>query len=113
MQPVLEPPADGEKYQRDGEGNEDDPPLPDFAGNADAGREPGAGGAGEPANPEMMFGADDDAGAEKTDAGQDLLDPLAGRIGNSCTVAGWIGQHHDHRGGKAYQAKRFRPIGLP
>src|SRR5258708_1601117 len=61
----------------------------------------------------MMLGMDDDAGAEKTDAGEDSLDDSAGGIGEFRAVAKWIRQHHDHGGGKTHQAKRLNPIGLP
>src|SRR5713101_6312827 len=87
MQPMLEPAADDQERERDHKGDRDDQPLPDAAGDADAGREPGTGGGGEPANPKMMLGMDDDAGAEKTDAGEDSLDDSAGGIGEFRGVA--------------------------
>ncbi len=87
MQPVLEPVADEQKRERDRKRDRDNPPLPDPAGNAETGREPGTGGGGQPANPKMMFGAHDDPCAE---------------------IAGRGGQHHDHCGGKPHQAKRLQ-----
>src|SRR5260370_39891180 len=106
MQPMLEPAADDQERERDHKGGRDDQPLPDAAGDADARREPGAGGAGEPANPKMMLGMDGDAGAQKTDAGEDSLDDSAGGIGAVRAVAKWIRQHHDPGGCKTPQAKR-------
>ena len=105
---MLEPAADDQERERDHKGGRDDQPLPDAAGDADARREPGAGGAGEPANPKMMLGMDDDAGAQKTDAGEDSLDDSAGGIGEFRAVAKWIRQHHDHGGSKTHQAKRLQ-----
>ena len=94
--------------ERDRDGDPYNPPLSDPAGNADAGREPGAGGAGQPADPEVMLGADDDAGAEKTNAGEDALDDAAGGIGNLRAFRRWIGQHHHHGGGKPDQTQRLQ-----
>ena len=105
---MLEPAADDQERECDRKGDRDDQPSSDAAGNADASREPGTGGAGEPANPKMMLGMDDDAGAEKTDAGEDSLDDSAGGIGEFRAVAKWIRQHHDHGGGKTHQAKRLQ-----
>ena len=82
-------------------------PLPDTADDADAGREPGTGGAGQPADPEMAAGVDDDAGAEKADAGEDALDDAAGGVGNNPDVIG-MDQHHHHGGGKADQTQRLQ-----
>src|ERR1700730_5568821 len=98
MPPMLEPAAGAQHCDCDHQGDRDDHPLPDAAGDADARREPGAGGAGEPANPKMMLGMDDDAGAEKTDAGEDSLDDAAGGMGEFRALAQWIAQHHDHGG---------------
>jgi len=108
MQPVLEPVADEQKRERDRKRDRDNPPLPDPAGNAETGREPGTGGGGQPANPKMMFGAHDDPCAEKTDAGEDPLNDPAGFAGNCRGIAGRGGQHHDHCGGKPHQAKRLQ-----
>ena len=88
-----------------------DPPLPDAAGDADAGREPGAGGAGEPVNPEMMLAAHDHAGAEKADAGK--MPWITRLVASEIPHIAGQRQHHHHRGGKADQASVFRPIGLP
>jgi len=108
MQPVLEPVADEQKRERDRKRDRDNPPLPDPAGNAETGREPGTGGGGQPANPKMMFGAHDDPCAEKTDAGENPLNDPAGFAGNCREIAGRGGQHHDHCGGKPHQAKRLQ-----
>jgi len=105
---MLEPAADDQERECDHQGDRDDQPLPDAAGDADARREPGAGGGRESANPKMMLGMDDDAGAEKTDAGEDSLDNSAGGIGEFRAVAKWIRQHHDHGGGKTHQTKRLQ-----
>ena len=78
MQPALEPAADDQKRERDGEGDDDNPPLPDPAGDADTGGKPGAGGAGQSVDLEMVLGAHNHAGAEKTDAGEDSLNDPAG-----------------------------------
>ena len=81
MQPALEPAAHGQKDERDRKSHGDDPPLSGAAGDTDASRKPGAGGAGEATNPELMLGTDNDAGAEKTDAGEDSLNGPAGGVG--------------------------------
>ena len=54
MQPALE--CAGRRIssvEGDRRGDRDNSPLPEAAGDADAGRQPGAGRAGQPANPEM------------------------------------------------------------
>src|ERR1700754_1269346 len=48
----------------------------------------------------------DDASAEKADAGQDPLNDTAGGVGKLRGVTRRVRQHHDHRGRKAYQSKR-------
>jgi hypothetical protein len=105
---MLEPAADDQERKCDRKRDRDDQPLPDAAGDAGARRELGGGGAGKPANPKMVLGMDDDAGAEKTDAGEDSLDDTAGGIGELRAVAKWIRQHHDHGGGKARQTQRLQ-----
>lgn len=92
MEPTLEPAADDQQRERDRKRDHDDPPLPDAAGDANARREPGRGSAGEPANPEVMFGADNDACAEKSDAGEDALYDAAGGVGNLRGIGGGIDQ---------------------
>ncbi len=57
---------------------------------------------------ETVLGADDDAGAEKTNAGENSLNGPAGGVGHVRGVAGWIGHHHDHGGGKTYQTQRLQ-----
>jgi hypothetical protein len=52
----------------------------------------------------MMFPMNDDAGAEKTDAGQNSLNDPAGGIGNCRGIA--VGQHRHRCGGEAHQSKR-------
>jgi hypothetical protein len=108
MEPALDPAADNQKRERDHERGPDKPPLPDTAGDPNAGRQPGTGGAGEPAHPKMMLGVDDDAGAEKADAREDALNDAAAGVGNFRMIGGWIGQRHDHRGGKTHQTKRLQ-----
>jgi len=56
----------------------------------------------------MMFGADDDARSEKTDAGEDSLNDPAGFGRDFRWIAGWVSQHHDRCRGKTHQAKRFQ-----
>src|SRR5258708_181777 len=107
MEPALEAAADNQKRERDREGGPENPPLSDTAGNAKARGKPGACGAGEPAHPKMMLRMDNDARAEKADAGEDALNDAAAGIGNFRMIGGWIGQHHDHGGCKTYQTKRL------
>ena len=80
MQPLLEPAANDQKHERNDEGDQNNPPLPDTAGDANASREPGTGRAGEPADAIAMLSADNDASAEKTDAGEDTLNDPARRV---------------------------------
>ena len=108
MEPALEVAADDEKREGDRKRYRDNWPLPGTAGDANAGREPGAGRAGKSVNPKMMLRVDNDAGAEKADAGEDTLHDAAAGIGNSRMIGGWIGPHHDHRGGKTHQTKRLQ-----
>ena len=113
MEPALETVADGQKPERDRKRDHDDAPLPDPAGDTDTGREPGTGGAGQPANPKMMFGADDDSRAEKADAGDDSLNGPAGGIGKSCRLPGWIGRHTTMAVARPTRPSVFKPMGLP
>src|SRR5438132_9117363 len=79
VQPAFSSAANGQ--DREGNDHCDDhyAPLSEAADNSDAGRQPGTGGAGEPANPEMASGVNDDACAEKADPGQNSLHhPAAG-----------------------------------
>src|SRR5258705_5626293 len=108
MEPVLEPVADNQKRERDHEGDDDNPPLSDPAGNADTSRKPGTRGAGEAATPKIMLGANNAACAEKTDAGQNSLNDPAGGVGNFRGVAGRVSQHHDHCRGKTHHTKRLQ-----
>jgi hypothetical protein len=55
-----------------------------------------------------MLSADNDARAEKADAGKDALNDAAAGVGNFRMIGGWIGQHHDHCGGKTHQTKRLQ-----
>ena len=105
VKPSLDPTAGEQQYECDPESDNHDPPMTGATHDADAGREPGAGGAGEPVNPKTVLGADNDACAEKADAGEDPLNDTAGSVGNFRGIAGWIGQHHDHGGGKPHQTK--------
>ncbi len=91
MDPALDPAADNQKRERDHERGPDNPPLSDTAGDPNAGREPGTGRAGKPVNPKMMLGVDNDACAEKADAGEDALNDAAAGVGNSRMIGGWIG----------------------
>ena len=109
MEPALDPSADNQKRERDHERSTDDPPLSDTAGDPNAGREPGTGRAGKPVNPKMMLRVDNDARAEKADAGEDALNDTARRVGNSRRIGRLANQHHDHRGGKTHQTKRLQP----
>ena len=109
MEPALDVAADDQKRERDRKRDPDNPPLSDTAGDSNAGREPGAGRAGKPVNPKMMLRVDNDARAEKADAGEDALNDAAAGVGNFRMIGGWIDQHHDHRGGKTHQTKRLQP----
>src|SRR6476646_60391 len=80
VQPAFDPAADGQYREGHDQGDDDQSPLSEAADNADAGCQPGAGGAGEPANPEMPSRVDDDSGAKKTDPGQDSLHHPAARV---------------------------------
>jgi hypothetical protein len=80
--------------------------LPDAAGDTDASREPGTSSASESTNSKIMLGADDDAGAEKADAGKDSLNDPAGSVGNFRRVPGSIRQHHDHGRRNTHDTKR-------
>jgi len=55
-----------------------------------------------------MLRMDNDARAEKADAGEDALNDAAAGIGNFRMIGGWIGQHHDHCRGKTHQTKRLQ-----
>ena len=107
MQPTFKWAADGQDRKGDDEGDRDQPPLPEAADDADAGGKPGAGRAGEPADPEMAAGVDDHAGAEKADTGQDALHDSATGVGNNPDVVG-MNQRQQHRGRKADQAQRLQ-----
>ena len=108
MEPVLGAASGDQKRERDRKRDRDDRPLPDTAGDPNAGREPGTGRAGKPANAKMMLRVDNDARAEEADAGEDALNDAAAGVGNSPMIGGWIGQHHDHRGGKTHQTERLQ-----
>ena len=108
MEPALDVAADDQKREREYERGSDNSPLPDTAGDPNAGREPGTGRAGESVNPEMILRVDNDASAEKADAGEDALNDAAAGVGNFHMIRGWIGQHHDHCRGQTYQTKRLQ-----
>jgi hypothetical protein len=105
---VLDPPADDQKRECDGEADTDNFPIPDAAGDSDACCQPGTGGASKPVNLGTMLSAHDNAGAQKADAGEDSLNHPAGGIRNLRDVAGRNGQHHDHGRGKADETKRLQ-----
>ena len=108
MEPALDMAAEDQKREREYERGSDNSPLPDTAGDPNAGREPGAGRAGKPVNPKMMLRVDNDTRAEKANAGEDALNNTAAGVRNSRLIGGWIGQHHDRRGGKTHQTKRLQ-----
>ena len=111
MEPSLDVTADDQKRERERERDRDNPPLPDTAGDPDAGREPGTGRAGKPVNPKMMLRVDNDARAEEADAGEDALNHAAAGVGNSRMIGGWIGQRHESRARPT--RPRLLPIGFP
>ena len=88
-------------------------PLSEAADDADAGGEPGAGGAGEPANPEMTPGVHNDAGAEKADPGQDSLHHPAARVGNDSGPRPNATSTSSMAVARLTSASVFNPIGLP
>ena len=108
MEPALDMAAEDQKREREYERGSDNSPLPDTAGDPNAGREPGAGRAGKPVNPKMMLRVDNDTRAEKANAGEDALNDAAASVGNVRMIGGWIGQHHDHCRGQTYQTKRLQ-----
>ena len=108
MQPTLKPVPGDQKRERDRKRDQDNPPVPNPAGDTNTSRKPGTRGAGEAANPKMMFSVDNDACTEKTDAGEDSLNDPAGGVGYFRGVAGWVSQHHDHCRGKTHQTKRLQ-----
>src|SRR5439155_19773685 len=105
MEPALDMAAEDQKREREYERGSDNPPLPDTAGDPNAGREPGTGRAGKSVNPKMILRVDNDARAEKTDAGEDALNDAAAGVGNFHMIGRWIGQHHDHCRGQTHQTK--------
>ena len=108
MEPALDRVADDQKRERDRKRDRDNPPLPDTAGDTNASHEPATGRAGEPANPRIMLRVDNDACAEKADAGEDTLHDAAGSVGNFRRIGGWASQCHDHCRGETYEAKRLQ-----
>ena len=88
MEPALDRAACDKKRERDHKRYRDNSPLPGAARNADAGREPGTGRTGESVNPKMMLRVDDDASAEKPDAGEDALNDAAADIANFRMIGG-------------------------
>ncbi len=108
MEPAFDMAAEDQKRERDRKRDRDNPPLPDTASDPNAGREPGTGRAGESVNPKMILRVDNDARAEKADAGEDALNDAAAGVGNFHMIGGWIGQHHDHCRGQTYQTKRLQ-----
>ncbi len=105
MEPALDAAADNQKREREHQRSSDNAPLPDTAGDANTGRQPGAGRAGKPVNPKMMLRMDNNARAEKANAGEDALNDAAAGIGNFLMIGRWFGQQHDHGGGKTHQTK--------
>ena len=55
MQPALERVAGQQQQGSKGNTDDDDSPVPDAAGDAGAGREPCAGGAGQPVHLQLML----------------------------------------------------------
>src|SRR4029077_14148271 len=77
--------------------------MSETTGRSHASRQPDGGGAGQPANPEMLLLADDDAGAEKADAGEDTLGDAACRVGELAGGGGLV--RHRPREGSAQPDK--------
>jgi hypothetical protein len=107
VQPAFHSAANGQDREGDDQCDDHHSPLSEAADNSDAGRQPGAGGAGEPANPEMTSRVDNDAGAEKADPGQDSLHhPAAGVRDDFGLVR--MDQHQQHGRRKADQRQRLQ-----
>ncbi len=83
MQPALDVTAGDQKRERDRKRDADNPPLSGTARDPNAGREPGTGRAGKSVNPKMVLRVDNDARAEKADAGKDALNDAAAGVGKS------------------------------
>src|SRR3954452_8508756 len=82
VQPAFHSAANGQDREGDDQCDDHYAPLSEAADDSDAGREPGAGGTGEPANPEMTPCVNNDACAKKADPGQDSLHHPAAGIRN-------------------------------
>ena len=88
MEPALDAAAGDQKREREHKRDRDNPPLSDTAGDPNAGREPGTGRTGKSVNPKMMLRVDNDARAEKANAGEDALNDAAAGVGNSRMIGG-------------------------
>ena len=77
MDPFLECPAEKQDHGNNRRGDQQQPPFADAAGHADACRQPDAGRRRQIVDVLALLAADDDAGAEKADAGDDALHDAA------------------------------------
>jgi hypothetical protein len=112
MDPALDVAADDEKREGDRKRYRDNSPLPGTAGDANAGREPGTGRAGKSVNPKMMLRVDDDASAEKADAGEDTLNDAAAGIGNFRMIGDGSASTMTIAVASPTRPSVFKPIGL-
>src|SRR5712692_10423130 len=79
MQRLFQRTAEHKNGEDERHAHENDTPLGDAAGHPDASRQPGTGRRGQSMNALAVDVADDHAGAQKADAGQDALnDPADG-----------------------------------
>ena len=106
MQQPLDGTADHHQQERNRKCDADQPPVAKAADNADAGGEPYAGGAGQ-AFDLVLVGMNDDASAEKADAGENTLDNAAACVRQLAGFnRGGTGDQHDQRGGQADETER-------
>src|SRR5438128_11695585 len=83
VRPPLGRAASHKHDEADTERHDRQTPCASTADDADAGCEPGRGGAGQPVDTAVAVAVHDDAGAEKADPGQDALDHAASGVRNS------------------------------